>query len=108
RVHLPARKVSPSHGRCRSKLLLSELSYPAMKPACNAKPSDVQTPSTIYTDISATEAIFVKMSRRDLHLLLPVLASAPAIAQTPAKPNVLPSKVYRTEDIPYTGDDRKK
>jgi quercetin dioxygenase-like cupin family protein len=48
------------------------------------------------------------ISRRDLGLLLPALASATAAQPTPAQSKVLPSKVYRTEQIPYTGDDRKR
>lgn len=51
------------------------------------------------------------LSRRDLGLLLPALASV-ATGQTPAaapaKPNVLPSKLYHTEQIPYTGDEKKQ
>ena len=43
---------------------------------------------------------------------MPALASVAAAQQpqgtTPPKPGVLPSKVYHTEQIPYTGDDRKK
>ena len=50
----------------------------------------------------------MNISRRDLSLLLPALASTAAVAQTPAKPEVLPSKVYHTGDIPYSGDDKKK
>jgi quercetin dioxygenase-like cupin family protein len=49
----------------------------------------------------------MNISRRDLGLLLPALASV-AAGQTQAKPNVLPSKLYHTEQIPYTGDDKKK
>ncbi len=48
----------------------------------------------------------MSFSRRDLSLLLPALAHA--AQQQPAKPNVLPSKVYHTEQIPYTGDAKKK
>ena len=48
----------------------------------------------------------MNISRRDLGLLLPALASA-AAAQQP-KPNVLPSKLYHQERIPYTGDEKKK
>jgi quercetin dioxygenase-like cupin family protein len=55
----------------------------------------------------------MNISRRGLTLslpglLLPALAAAPAVAQTTAKPNVLPSKIYHTEQIPFTGDDKKK
>jgi quercetin dioxygenase-like cupin family protein len=54
----------------------------------------------------------INISRRDLGVLLPAMASV-ASAQSPQpgaapKPGVLPSKVYRTEQIPYTGDDKKK
>lgn len=53
----------------------------------------------------------MNISRRHLSLLLPALASAPAIAQTPAqksaKSNVLPSKIYHTEQIAFTGDEKK-
>ena len=49
----------------------------------------------------------MNLSRRDLGLLLPALASV-AAGQTPPKPNILPSKLYHTEQIPYTGDDKKK
>jgi XRE family transcriptional regulator, regulator of sulfur utilization len=46
------------------------------------------------------------ISRRDLGLLLPALASH-AGAQQPAI-QVLPAKVYRNGQIPYTGDAQKK
>jgi XRE family transcriptional regulator, regulator of sulfur utilization len=49
----------------------------------------------------------MNISRRDLTLMLPALATA-AAAQTTTKQNMLPSKVYHTEKIPYTGDDKKK
>jgi len=54
----------------------------------------------------------MNISRRDLGILLPALASV-ASAQTSKtaaipKPAVLPSKVYHTGQIPYTGDDKKK
>lgn len=60
----------------------------------------------------------MSVSRRDLGLLLPALASL-AKAQQPAapstskaapaaKPAVLPSKLYHTEEIPYSGDDKKR
>ncbi len=51
----------------------------------------------------------MKLSRRDMNLLLPSLTSVVA-AQTPVPPKtvVLPSKVYHTEKIPYSGDDKKK
>jgi quercetin dioxygenase-like cupin family protein len=42
-------------------------------------------------------------SRRDLGWLLPLMAGT-AAGQT----ETLPSKNYRTEQIPYTGDERKK
>ncbi len=46
----------------------------------------------------------MKLSRRDLALLLPALAAAPAPAQT----QPLPSKVYHNSAIPYGGDAQKK
>jgi XRE family transcriptional regulator, regulator of sulfur utilization len=49
----------------------------------------------------------MNISRRDLTMLLPVLATT-ATAQSSPKPAVLPSKVYHTEKIPYAGDDKKK
>jgi quercetin dioxygenase-like cupin family protein len=59
--------------------------------------------------MSGAKNIPMNISRRDLGLLLPALTSV-AIAQSvaPPKPSVLPSKIYHTERIPYTGDDRKK
>ena len=55
----------------------------------------------------------MNISRRELSvrlpgLLLPALASAQSTAQTAPKPGILPSKIYHTEQIPYTGDDKKK
>jgi len=58
----------------------------------------------------------MNVTRRDLSLVLPLLAPAmlasvaEAQQQPPAapKPNVLPSKLYHTEQIPYTGDDKKR
>jgi len=57
----------------------------------------------------------MNISRRDLGLLLPALASAASSQQAnaqqapaAAKPNVLPSKLYHSDQIPYTGDDKKK
>jgi len=52
----------------------------------------------------------MNLSRRDLSLLLPALASAAKAQQSaPApKPAVLPSKIYHTEQIPYSGDAKKK
>jgi len=47
----------------------------------------------------------MNISRRDLGLLLPALAAVAAAQQPNA---VLPSKVYETEQIPYTGDAKKK
>jgi quercetin dioxygenase-like cupin family protein len=47
----------------------------------------------------------MNISRRDLGLLLPALATVAAAQQTST---VLPSKVYETEQIPYTGDAKKK
>lgn len=53
----------------------------------------------------------MNISRRDLSLLLPGLAAV-AVAQppNPAAPRPVPmlSKIYHTEQIPYTGDDKKK
>ncbi len=49
----------------------------------------------------------MSLSRRDLALLLPALGFR-ASAQTVTKPGVLPSKLYHADQIPYTGDDRKK
>lgn len=55
----------------------------------------------------------MNISRRDLGLLLPAIASTAAVRQaegqpTPPKPTVLPSKVYHTEQIPYKEDGAKK
>jgi quercetin dioxygenase-like cupin family protein len=47
----------------------------------------------------------MSLSRRDLGLLLPVLAAAGASAQEKQR---LTSKVYRNADIPYDGDAKKK
>jgi len=50
----------------------------------------------------------MRLSRRDLGLLLPALARA---AQQPVQPQAataLPGKVYHHAQIPYTGDDDKK
>ncbi len=61
--------------------------------------------------MSGADRIPMSITRRDLGLLLPALASAARAQQTPAtpaKPAILPSKLYRTEDIPYTGDDKKR
>ena len=44
----------------------------------------------------------MNISRRDLSMLLPVFAAAQP------KTSVLPSMVYHTEQIPYTGDAKKK
>lgn len=43
----------------------------------------------------------MNLSRRDLSFLLPALASVASAQQQPA---VLPSKVYQTEQVPYTVD----
>ncbi len=55
----------------------------------------------------------MSISRRDLAVLLPALATAANAQQintpaAPAKPALLPSKLYHTEDIPYNGDDKKR
>ena len=59
----------------------------------------------------------MNISRRDLGLLLPTLASVASAQQTVApaapkpagaKPVVLPSKLYHTEEIPYNGDEKKQ
>jgi XRE family transcriptional regulator, regulator of sulfur utilization len=47
------------------------------------------------------------ISRRDLSRLLPALAAAGAAAQQ-GQERMLSSKVYQQEEIPYSGDDRKK
>ena len=44
----------------------------------------------------------MKISRRDWAFLLPAVAAA----QTPAE--TLPTKVYHSSKIPYSGDDKKK
>ena len=49
----------------------------------------------------------MKLSRRDLGLLLPALGAAAAAAQENQVPT-LPSKVYRHDQIPYKGDEKKK
>jgi XRE family transcriptional regulator, regulator of sulfur utilization len=47
------------------------------------------------------------LSRRELTALLPALAAANAVAQTtPAQ--MLPSKIYHGNQIPYEGDQKKK
>lgn len=46
----------------------------------------------------------MNLSRRQLAALLPALAAA---QQTPSHP-LLPSKVYHSNQIPYTGDQKKK
>ena len=51
----------------------------------------------------------MRISRRDLNLLLPVLAAAGARAQQPAAPvETMTSKAYPSDQIPYKGDDSKK
>ncbi len=55
----------------------------------------------------------MSISRRDLGLLIPALATVARAqeATKPAaapKPAVLPSKLYHTEEIPYSGDDKKR
>jgi quercetin dioxygenase-like cupin family protein len=49
----------------------------------------------------------VKVSRRDLGLLLPALASAGAAAQQLAV-EAMTSKAYSSDNIPYKGDEKKK
>jgi len=44
------------------------------------------------------------LSRRELAALIPVLATA----QQAPPPALLPSKVYHSKQIPYTGDQKKK
>jgi quercetin dioxygenase-like cupin family protein len=46
-------------------------------------------------------------SRRDLAALLPALAAARAAAQQPPV-GTLPSKVYHSRQLPYSGDEKKK
>src|SRR5579872_3999604 len=46
----------------------------------------------------------MSVSRRDLAMLLPALAAIPSAAESPK----LPSKVYHSDRIPYTGDAHKK
>lgn len=48
----------------------------------------------------------MNISRRDLNLLLPVIASRAAAQQAPG--GVLANKVYHNSEIPYTGDAQKK
>jgi quercetin dioxygenase-like cupin family protein len=49
----------------------------------------------------------MKLSRRDLAMILPAAAAANAAAQR--QPTAaLPAKVYHAAQIPYTGDDKKK
>jgi len=52
----------------------------------------------------------MKISRRDLSALLPLLAAAKASAQQPARPvkKNLPGTVYHVKDIAYAGDEKKK
>jgi quercetin dioxygenase-like cupin family protein len=51
----------------------------------------------------------MRLSRRDLNLLLPVLAAAGARAQEAAAPvETMTSKAYPTAQIPYKGDENKK
>jgi quercetin dioxygenase-like cupin family protein len=45
-------------------------------------------------------------SRRDVMLLLPALATAEAASGQP--PSALPGRIYHSQQVPYTGDDRKK
>lgn len=50
----------------------------------------------------------MKISRRDLNLLLPILAAAGARAQQKAPVPTMTSKAYPTGDYPYKGDDKKR
>jgi len=50
----------------------------------------------------------MKISRRDLNFLLPVLAAAGARAQDAAPVETMTSKAYPNDQIPYKGDDNKK
>ena len=51
----------------------------------------------------------MRISRRDLSFLLPVLAAAGARAQEAAAPvETMTSKAYPTAQIPYKGDDKKR
>jgi XRE family transcriptional regulator, regulator of sulfur utilization len=51
----------------------------------------------------------MRISRRDLNLLLPMLAAAGARAQEPAAPvETMTSKAYPNDRIPYKGDENKK
>ncbi|MBZ5620272.1 MAG: cupin domain-containing protein [Acidobacteriia bacterium] len=49
----------------------------------------------------------MKLSRRDLGVLLPALAAVRAAAQQKAAP-ALPSKIYHNDQIRYEGDETKK
>lgn len=49
----------------------------------------------------------MNFSRRDLSFLFPALAAVRAAGQQ-KRASLLPSKVYRTEQIAYTGDEKKK
>ena len=49
----------------------------------------------------------MNLSRRDLRILLPLLAASKARAQ-PEQPGRLPAKVYHNARIPYSGDAKKK
>jgi len=48
----------------------------------------------------------MSFSRRDLAMLLPALAAAKAAAQQPPA-GTLPSKVYHSGQLPYSGDAKK-
>jgi quercetin dioxygenase-like cupin family protein len=50
----------------------------------------------------------MRISRRDLNFLLPVLAAAGARAQDAAPVETMTSKAYPNDQIPYKGDDNKK
>ena len=50
----------------------------------------------------------MELARRELGLLLPLIAAARAGAQQGQPSATLPSRVYHDKQIPYTGDETKK
>ncbi len=50
----------------------------------------------------------MKISRRELGFLLPVAAARAAQQQPAAAADTMTSKAYPSDQIPYTGDDKKK